>query len=262
MGVCRNIADCAGNMMELFLPRSCAVCGDKLVRGESFICTGCRTGFPYTYFYSERFNPMSERFNAQIQRHLDAATESGMQASGHEPYACCTALYFYKGDYRRLSQALKYGANLPLGRYLARALGRQVAQSLIFGTVDVVIPVPLHWRRRLARGYNQAGIIAVELARSTGAVCRTDILVRSRHTTTQTRLDRAAKSANVSGAFSVREDRLSLFRHILLVDDVCTTGATLSECHFALRRALVSKYGPEAGSSVLISAATLAFVGE
>lgn len=277
MGLWRNIAGYAGNMVELFLPRSCAVCGEKLVSGESFICTECRTRFPYTYFSPERFNPMAERFNAQIQRHLDAAAEAGTPVPWHEPYACCTALYFYKGDYRRLSQALKYDANLPLGRYLAQALGRHIAQSPLFGTVDAVVPVPLHWRRRLARGYNQAGVIAEELSRSIGAVCRPDILVRSRHTGTQTRLDRAAKAANVNGAFSVRGDRLDFMqcapaasvgtgpglpRHILLVDDVFTTGATLSECHFALRSALVSKYGPEAGSSILISAATLAFVGE
>lgn len=270
MGVWQNIAGYAGNLAELFLPRSCAVCGEKLVQGENFICTGCRESFPLTYFWLDCFNPMAARLNAEIQRLRDKAADEGLHVPNREPYACCAALYFYKGDYKRLSQALKYEANLPLGRYLAMALGRHLAESPFFGDVDAVIPVPLHWRRHFRRGYNQAGIIAEELARSVGAAYSPDILIRSRHTLTQTRLDRQAKADNVSGAFAVRPDwsgmsplsATSIPRHILLVDDVCTTGATLAECHRALREALISKYGPETGPSVLISAATLAFVGE
>ena len=111
-------------------------------------------------------------------------------------------------------------------------------------------PVPLHWRRKFSRGYNQAEVIAAELAKALGANLRTDVLKRGRSTHTQTTLDADQRLKNISGAFLVRH-RIPA-GHILVVDDTFTTGATLSECWITLRRAL--------GPSVRISVATLAMV--
>jgi predicted amidophosphoribosyltransferase len=122
-----------------------------------------------------------------------------------EPYALAAALFFYNADseYRHIPWHLKYEGGIAAGRWFARLLGVRLAASPQFADVDVVIPVPLHWTRRWRRGYNQAEIIARELADVLGAELRTDILRRSRRTRSQVRLPLAAKAANVRGAFSL-----------------------------------------------------------
>ena len=138
-------------------------------------------------------------------------------SSCREPYAFAAALFFYNADsgYRRIPWHLKYEGGLAAGRFFARMLGVRLAASPQFADVDVVIPVPLHWTRRWQRGYNQAEVIARELADVLGAELRTDILRRSRRTRSQVRLPLAAKSANVRGAFSLRPaDRDPLARKV------------------------------------------------
>ena len=125
---------------------------------------------------------------------------------------------------------------------------------------DAIIPVPLHWRRKWSRGYNQAEIIARGIGQEMGVEVRTDVLFRKRMTRTQTKLSVEEKAQNVSGAFEVTlpKDWLMLngslkVRHLILVDDLFTTGSTLYACYAALR----SVFPP----SVRISVATLGFVG-
>ena len=133
-------------------------------------------------------------------------------------------------------------------------LAREMAASEIYSDVDTVIPVPLHWSRKWSRGYNQAEIIARELARGLGAELNPGALVRNRRTSTQTRLSLEEKASNVSGAFSLRRGiDLSEYSHILLVDDVFTTGATLYSCYKTMRCSC--------GRLTRVSIATLAYVG-
>ncbi len=124
----------------------------------------------------------------------------------HEPYAFAAALFFYNADsdYRHIPWHLKYEGGLAAGRFFSRMLGARLAAAPQFADVDVVIPVPLHWTRRWRRGYNQAEVIARELASALGAELRTDILRRSRRTRSQVRLSLEGKAANVRGAFSLR----------------------------------------------------------
>ena len=147
----------------------------------------------------------------------ESSSDAPSPASGREPYAFAAALFFYNADsgYRRIPWHLKYEGGLAAGRFFARMLGVRLAASPQFADVDVVIPVPLHWTRRWQRGYNQAEVIARELADVLGAELRTDILRRSRRTRSQVRLPLAAKSANVRGAFSLRPaDRDPLARKV------------------------------------------------
>lgn len=231
-------------IMDLVLPRVCVVCERELLPEEKHICFECLADLPLTHYANISRNPMADAFNIKIARDC------------YEPYAYATALYFYSDDddYARIPWALKYRGDFGAGRYFATMLGEQMRQSDLFKDIDLVVPVPLHWLRRYRRGYNQAEVIADSLGKVLDAPVIADLLMRTRRTHTQTRLGMEQKGRNVQGAFSVRGRRLKGLssRHILLCDDVLTTGSTLSECYLALRAVF--------GKEVRISVATLAFV--
>ena len=240
---------------DILLPRLCIVCRRRLLLQEKHLCLDCLADMPLTYFWTMSHNPMADKFNAIIQEHLNED-----DSCGHENYAFAAALFFYhsEADYRLIPYQVKYHGNIKAGRFFGKMLGKRLASSEMFNDVDMVIPVPLHWTRRWKRGYNQAEVIASGVAEILGVPMRTDVLKRQRRTTTQTKIDVENKSLNVAGAFSADSSSCSDLtengiRHILLVDDIFTTGSTLMACFTALR----SVFPP----SVRISIATLAFVG-
>ena len=223
-------------LQDLFLPRYCLVCGRPLGVAEDDLCVPCSAGLPLTYTWELRHNPLADRINARI-------------STPGEHYVYAAALLIYKSGsrYNKIPQALKYGYDRGAGRRFARLLGLRLAEAPHFADVDLVVPVPLHWTRKWRRGYNQAEVIARAVAGVLGAPCAPRALRRCRRTRTQTRLSVEAKALNVASAF--RPSRSCRYgsgvapvgsgsvRHILLVDDVFTTGATLTAAFLALRRA-------------------------
>ena len=233
-------------MFDMLLPRACVVCGRKLNINEKYLCLHCASDLPLTRFGLMSHNPMADKFNETIQKGLDNSWRQ-------EAYAFASALFFYEDEsgYKHIPHQIKYLGNISAGRYFGRILGRELQVAEWISDVDMIIPVPLHWKRRWGRGYNQAEIIAQGVSAELGVPMRTDILKRIRKTQTQIKLDVSEKAKNVAGAFAVVAPATEL-KHILLIDDVFTTGSTLHSCFLALRE--VYPY------PVRISVATLGFV--
>ena len=239
---------------DFFLPRTCLVCGRTLLRRERYLCIYCMDDLPRTWFETVEHNPMADRFNEMIQREL---TE-------YEPFSRAAALFYYNAhaSYRNIPRHIKYHGGTGAGRMFGRMLGEALAAAPLFAGVTCVLPVPLHPRRRWKRGYNQAEVIARAAAQALGAECACNILSRRRMTRTQTSLTVEQKAANVRSAFVADPVALAALGgtgHLLLVDDVFTTGATLCACRSALRKPLAALGVPP--ESVRISIATLACVG-
>lgn len=252
----------AAALADFLMPRECIVCGGQLLVHERHLCLECLGNMPLTYFWSNAENAMAHRYNEALARRYS-------ESVGRMEYSYAAALYYYNAvsGYGRLSQALKYHHDIPAGRFLAVMLGNRLKGGSLFTDVSAVLPVPLHWTRRLSRGYNQAEIIAEEVAGILGVPLLSGILRRHRLTRTQTKLSGQDKEKNVRGAFSV--DRKALGRlldgtdgrvHILIVDDVFTTGSTLASCHEALLLALAET--SLTSDRLRVSVATLGYVGE
>ena len=250
-----TLEDAVVALGDLVLPRDCIVCGRQLRMKERHLCIYCMADLPLTYFWNRDHNPMADKFNAKIQEVMinTAGSEGGSNGSVGfaiglngligERYEYATALFFYQSEsgYKKIPQQLKYHSNLSAGRFFSHLLGLEMAESPIYQDVDCVIPVPLYWSRKWERGYNQAAIVAQEIAKVLGATLNTSVLYRAKHTKTQTKLSIEDKRNNVSTAFKIHNNKLVTLRgarHILLVDDVFTTGATLTSCFTVLRKAL------------------------
>lgn len=245
-----NISSWLYALADLLLPRTCLVCGRKLGLRERHICLYCLADMPLTYFWLRTHNMMADKINGIIQEGLCEETEV-LKPRVRYAYAC--ALFFYQdeGEYRNILYGLKYGGRTAAGEYFGRMLGMKMAAAAHFSDVDAVVPVPLHWVRRWKRGYNQAECIAAAVADALGAELRTDILYRRRRTSTQTKVDVGMKKKNVMGAFEA-VSKGSAPSHLLLIDDLFTTGATLYACCSALRKIY---------PCARISFATLGYVG-
>lgn len=206
-------------LRELFFPRVCPVCGEKLEVEEDYLCGKCMEDMPLTWSWAFEENPAEQRLWANV----------GIVAAA--------SLYFYRkeGGYAELVRRVKYEGDTRLGLWMGRMLGERLAASGRFKEVQAVVPVPLHPLRRWRRGYNQAEILARGIAEGMGGLkVEPHLLRRRKYTRTQTKLTTEGRSANVKDAFAVNPRtaaRLSRegILNILVVDDVLTSGATLSE---------------------------------
>ncbi|MDE6139377.1 MAG: ComF family protein [Alistipes sp.] len=218
-----TLSDILLSIVSLVRPRRCAVCGGDLPRGVDFLCTMCRYKAPLTGYWREKDNPMTERF-------------AGLVCVEH-----ASALLFFSGGsgWRKVIHGFKYGGQWRAAYLLGRQYGRELRQSGLYDDIDIIVPVPLHYRKLLRRGYNQSTYIARGMAREMGVGVDTRSLRRTRNNPSQARKMHSERWDNVDDLFAVRCSAESLRgAHILLVDDVFTTGATVVSCIETLHRAL------------------------
>jgi ComF family protein len=207
-----------GDFISLLYPRLCAACGNTLWVREEVICTYCDFHLPKTFFHLDPENPVHRIFWGRIP--LEGA---------------CAMYYFQKGNrVQQMIHELKYRGRREVGVTLGRKYGLDLKSTPFIANAGIIIPVPLHYKKQRKRGYNQSEVFASGLSFSLGIPMDARILVRTRASETQTRKSRFSRWQNVSEIFRVEDPATLLDRHVLLVDDVITTGATLEACAAAL----------------------------
>lgn len=213
------------DFFHLFYPNTCASCGSRLVTNENIICTHCLADLPRTNFHNQHDNPVSQIFWGRVN------------------IQNATALFrFQKGSrFQELLHQLKYKGRQDVGVELGRQLGFELKNSDLYKNIEVVIPVPLHPKRRHKRGYNQAECIANGIAESMGIQVQSKNVVRNVATQTQTKKTRIQRWQNVESIFELKEPAKLENKNMLLVDDVVTTGATLEACAHVVLNAKDSK---------------------
>lgn len=222
MSIPNKIALWARDLWQLFFPPVCPVCGSRMESGSRIVCTRCRMDAPLTYYWRDMANPVAEKFYAQ------------------ENFIYASSFLFFLSDsgYRNLIHRFKYHGQWLLAQQMGYWFGSEIRSGGLYSDIDMIVPVPLHWRKRLRRGYNQSEYIALGMSRAMNVKSNFGCLKRIRHNKSQAQSKLHERWQNVSGIFVVRHaDRLA-GAHILLVDDVLTTGATICSCAEAIRRAV------------------------
>ena len=209
------------DFIALIYPRICVCCGNSLWKHEKLICTSCNFRLPLTGYHLDPDNPVSRVFYGRVPVEMAASY-----------------LLFNKGGrVQRLIHHLKYKGRKDIGIWLGEEYGKLLAASPHFSGIHLIIPVPLHKKRLMQRGYNQSDQFAAGLSKSLNVPVANRLLVRTRESSTQTRKGRYDRWKNVEDLFLLLQPELLAGAHLLLVDDVVTTGATLEACIAALRRA-------------------------
>ena len=229
------LRDWLHNVINLFYPRVCAACGAHLLKNEDTVCLKCRYTLPHTGYELHADNPVAQTFYGRVRFH-----------------AVTSCFFFAKsGKVQHLIHQLKYKGNKEAGVFLGQQIGLSIKDAPLFQGIDYLIPVPLHPKRERQRGYNQSLMIARGINEVTGIPIGDKYLVRGVYTETQTHKTAEDRFKNVKDIFEVHFADELKGKHVLLIDDVLTTGATLESCAHQL----------EGIPGITISAATAACAG-
>jgi ComF family protein len=224
------------DFISLVYPRICALCGNSLWRSEEVICQKCEYHLPKTNFHLDPENPVSKLFWGRTR--INSA---------------CAFLHFNKGNSTQvLIHKLKYKGRKDIGILLGNRYGLYLKNSPPFSDISWIIPVPLHRKKLIARGYNQSEQFGLGLSSAMGVPVENRELIRNQETETQTKKSRFKRWENVSETFMVRDPQKLEGSHVLLVDDVITTGATIEACVLVL--------APVPGIKISIAAIAVALV--
>lgn len=220
------------NLLNLFFPKLCYACIDLLSDNEKHLCTSCRHSLPVTNAHFENENLVEKVFYGRVK--IENAT--------------ALLKFQKKGRVQHLLHNLKYKGQEKIGDVLGRWLGHELKESKAFESIDLVIPVPIHKKKLRKRGYNQVTKFGQAIAQALNTSFSEQILLKSTATSTQVFKKRLARWNNNEEIFTLQKDTSLSGKHILLVDDIITTGATVEACANILQ-----KHG-----DVKISVATMA----
>lgn len=203
---------------HLFYPRLCEGCSKPLVDREEVLCMNCETELPETGYHNIMDN------------------QTAQQLAGRIPFIHATSFAYFtdEGLLQHLLHGLKYKNKKYIGLYLGELSGRRLMETGWANNIDMIIPVPLHPAKEAKRGYNQSLLIAEGMSKAIGKPAQQGALIRNRQTESQTRKTRNERVSNMKGAFGIAQKGSLNGRHILLCDDVLTTGATIEACAQAL----------------------------
>lgn len=198
----------------MLFPHVCEGCGSDALSSESCLCVRCIHDLPATGFEKHAFNPIEKMLAGRI------------------PFEKATAQFYFtkEGLMQNLMHRFKYRGNSTLGKQLGVLMGIQLSRSNRFDDIEALIPLPLFENKERQRGFNQSNVLCMGIAEVLNLPIIEDAVIRPVHTDTQTKKGRVERWKNMEGKFQLIDDSKISGRHILLVDDVITTGATMEAC--------------------------------
>lgn len=206
------------SFFSLFYPRLCIGCSSGLIEGEELLCLECIDRLPKTNYHLNHLNRAYEQLISKMP--LQRAT---------------CYLYYNKGGIgQKIVASIKYHGNIYLAEWIAKCMVKEINKSGFFLGIDYIIPIPLHKKRFRQRGYNQAEILAKGISVLTGIPLNRENLYRKKFNNTQTEKGIYDRWINTQGIFDIKDKDLFQGKHILLIDDVLTTGVTIEVCAAAL----------------------------
>jgi ComF family protein len=225
-----SVNEIKDSLLHLLFPHVCTGCGNDILSEESELCMRCMSAMPETNFEIHPNNPVEKLFWGRL------------------PLSGATAQFYFTKEslMQHLMHQFKYKRNKELGLQLGRIIGEQIKRSGRFNA-EALIPLPLFPGKEKRRGYNQATILCKGMAEMMKIPVLENVIIRPQHTETQTKKGRIERWKNMEGKFILSNPDLIQNKHVLLVDDVVTTGATLEACGNELLKA----------DGVRLSAATL-----
>jgi ComF family protein len=227
------IKDVSEALLHYAFPHVCAGCGSDAIAKEQRLCLSCIAALPGTQFHLHRNNPVEKIFWGRLD----------VQHATAQYYLTPSSLI------HRLLHQFKYRDEPLLAACLGTLMGSSLAASPLYSTVDVLVPLPLFPSRLRKRGYNQSAMLCQGISDMTGKPVRENVVRRTTFTETQTNKNRVERWQNMEGRFELTDGEALTHKHVLLVDDVITTGATLEACGKCLAEA----------PGVQISVATLCY---
>ena len=220
-------------LLHLAFPHVCESCGTDALQSDHLLCLKCLSSLPETNFHLHPNNPIEKIFWGRI------------------PITNATAQYYFTKEsmMQHLMHQFKYKGNKDIGRYLGKLMGWSLAASNRFSFVDALVPLPLHKSKEHKRGYNQATVLCEGISSVLNKPVLRNVVVRPDQTETQTKKGRIPRWQSMEGKFKLTADNMLQGQHVLLVDDVVTTGSTLEACGNEILKA----------ENVQLSIATLCF---
>ncbi len=212
-------------LLSLLFPQTCVVCGGRLAEGEKYLCIECNMKLPRTHDELHLDNYMARMLWGRVE-----IVHAG-------------AFFFYSknNNYKHLLHDLKYHNQKGIGICIGRLMASEIEPSGIFEGIDYMVPVPLHYKRYKKRGYNQSEWIAKGISQITNIPIDTTSVIRTVNTSTQTKKNAMERAENMKDVFQCIHPEALANKHILIIDDVFTTGATTASCAQAIQKSTKTK---------------------